>query len=229
MPSKHKKVSQVSTLVQKADHVSFWPLLVLTLLIWFLYRSIFRFPVWFDEIIGKAIFFGLPVWLYMQMSRSKQIVDTMASEKINSGLLLGIAIGGLYGFAGSLMGGINAGGHVQLVPLFLSSQFWWEFFLALMTAFWETLFFYSFVMVVILEKGKKWPLIWQVLFPAMIFLVFHIPNSILRFSGPALIIQLALMLAFGLGQALLFIRWRNFYTLVISHAIWGMALLVHLS
>lgn len=228
MPSKRQS-SQVTSLVQKADHVSFWPLVILVLLLWFLYRSIFKFPVWFDEIIGKAIFFGLPVWLYVQMSRTRQIVDTMASEKVNSGLLLGIAIGGLYGFAGSLMGAINAGGQVQLVPLFLSTNFWWEFFLALMTALWETLFFFSFVMSVILEKGKRWPLVWQVLLTAGIFLVFHLPNSILRFSGPALVTQVILMLAFGLGQALLFVRWRNFYTLVISHAVWGMALLVHLS
>jgi hypothetical protein len=229
MPSKRKKESQVLTFSTKADHLSFWPFLVLTLLIWVSYRSIFRFPIWFDEIVGKAIFFGLPVWLYLQISRSKKIVDTMAPEKINSGLLLGIAIGGLYGFAGSIMGALNAGGQMQLVPLFLSGQFWWEFFLALMTAFWETLFFYSFVMSVIMEKSKKMSLIWPVLITAGIFLIFHLPNSVLRFSGPALITQIILMFAFGVGQALLFVRWRNFYTLVISHAIWGMALLVHLS
>ena len=217
-------------LKRKSDnHLIFWPLVILVLIIWFLYRSIFQFPVWFDEVIGKAIFFGLPVWLYMQMSRSSQIVESMFPEKINSGLLLGIAIGGLYGFAGSLMGAINAGGQVQAVPLFLSSQFWWEFFLALMTAFWETLFFFSFVMTVIMEKGKKWPLSWQVLLTAGIFLVFHLPNSILRFTGPALMTQIMLMFVFGLGQSLLFARWKNFYTLVISHAVWGMALLVHLN
>lgn len=228
MPSKRKS-SQVTTFVKKADHVSFWPLVVLALIIWFVYRSIFQFPVWFDEIIGKAIFFGLPVWVYVQMTRSRQIVDTMAPEKVNSGLLLGIAIGGLYGFAGSIMGAANAGGQIQFVPLFISPHFWWEFFLALMTALWETLFFFSFIMTVIMDKGKKWPLIWQVLLAAMIFLVFHLPNSILRFSGPALMTQIFLMFAFGLGQSLLFARWRNFYTLVISHAVWGMALLVHLS
>ncbi len=228
MPSK-RKVSQASAFSQKADHLSFWPLVILALIIWYLYRSIFRFPVWFDETIGKAIFFGLPVWLYVQMSRTRQIASSMAPEKVNSGLLLGIAIGGLYGFAGSLMGALNAGGRVQLAPLFMSPQFWWEFWLALMTAFWETLFFFSFVMTVIMEKGKKWPLIWQVLATAAIFLVFHLPNSLLRFSGPALTTQVVLMLVFGLGQALLFARWKNFYTLVISHAVWGMALLVHLS
>jgi len=219
MPSKRKS----------ADHLIFWPLVILTLIIWFFYRSIFQFPVWFDEIIGKAIFFGLPVWVYLQLTRSGQIVETLAPTKINSGLLLGIAIGGLYGFAGLIMGALNAGGRMLLVPLFLSTQFWWEFFLALMTAMWETLFFFSFIMTVIREKGRYWPLAGQVILTALIFFVFHLPNSLLRFTGPALMTQLLLMFLFGLGQALLFARWRNFYTLVISHAVWGMALLIHLS
>ena len=212
----------------KADHHFFWPLLVITFILWWLYRSLFHFDVWFDELIGKAIFFGLPVWAYLQTSRAQEILDTLSPKKVNSGLLLGLALGGIYGFAGSIVSLMASGANVQMVPLFVSSTFWWEFFLALMTGFWESLFFFSWIMTIIMIVMKKWPLALQIGLNASIFLAFHLPNSILRFSGPALTTQIILMFVFGLGQSLLFARWKNFYALVISHAIWGMALLIHM-
>ncbi len=222
-----KNVSRTKKRPDQEVHQAFWPLVLLMFVIWVLYRSLFRFPVWFDELIGKAIFFGLPVWLYVSITQEKKVVETLFPDKVNKGLFLGLAIGGVYGFAGSLLGILRAGGGVQAVFLFSSLTFWWEFFLALMTSFWETLFFFSWITTVIFEKYKKSSLVWQVSVAALIFMFFHIPNSILRFSGGVVAGQVFLMLLFGLGQALIFYRWRNFYTLVLSHTIWGMVLLVH--
>jgi len=199
----------------------------MTLVFWFLYRRLFVFPVWFDESIGKAVFFGLPVWLYIVTTRSKSIAKSFSLDKMQSGLFLGLAVGGMFGFVTAIMSIIQRGGLVEATPLFASNQFWYEFVLAIFTGFWETLFFFSFVMTVVLEKYRKSSLLRQLLLISGIFIIFHVPNAFLRFSPWAAIAQLFILSLFALGQALLFYGRRNAYALVLSQAIWGMVLLVY--
>lgn len=217
----------VTPATQLRQHVLFWPIVIAVLVAWVIYRQLFHFPVWFDETIAKAFFFGLPVWIYVIASRFTPIVDTFSREKLERGLLLGLALGGVYGFVTAIISILQKGAVVAAVPLFMSDRFWFEFVLALFTSFWESLFFFSFVGMVIFDKYKHWSLVTQILLISGVFLAFHLPNIILRFSGagvPSMVFMLAL---FGLGQALLLYEYRNGYALVISQAIWGMVLLVH--
>lgn len=207
--------------------VVFFPLVILTLILWFLYRGLFNFPVWFDETIGKALFFGLPVWLYLSVSSDKSVLKTFSPEKIKSGLLLGLAVGGVFGFVFSLLSILQSGGVVQAVNLFESSRFWYEFTLAIFTGFWETLLFFSFVMTLIREKFPKWSILKHIVVTAFIFLLFHIPNAFLRYDLSLVAPQLFTLLLFAIGQGFLFYSRKNAYALVLSHAIWGMVLLVH--
>ncbi len=224
MPSRSKKSKKTSPLEK---HFGFFPLLTLIFILWLLYRNLFQFPVWFDETVGKAVFFGLPVWVYIALAGSKSIADTFAPHKLKSGLLLGLAFGGIFGFVASLVAVLQRGGVVGQVWLFSADLFWGEFILAMMTAFWETLLFFSFAMTVIQEKFTKWKPLQHALLAATIFLIFHVPNTVIRFDLSAIAPQLALMFLFGLGQAYLFTSRRNAYTLILSHTIWGMVLLTH--
>ncbi len=208
-------------------HVAFFPVILVVLLSWFAYRILFNFPVWFDETVGKAIFFGLPVWLYVTITATNSIPDSFSLPKLKPGLLLGVAVGGIFGFVMSILSLAQRGGVVQAVWLFESPEFWREFFLALMTGFWETLLFFSFALTVIIEKFKNWPMVTQVLLAAVIFLVFHVPNTVLRFDAAAVGGQVFILFLFAIGQGFLFAARRNAYALVLSHAIWGMVLLVH--
>lgn len=235
-PARKNRKSRLSTAQRSAvsdsaraleSHALFFPIVILCLVLWYLYRSLFAFPVWFDETLGKALFFGLPVWLYIAISRSKSIQDSFGLYKMESGLLMGIAVGGLFGFVTAIMSLLQRGGVVEAVPLFAQTRFWYEFALAIFTGFWETMFFYSFMMTVILEKYRKWPLVWQLILVVVLFLVFHAPNAVLRFAPAAAVAQMFLLGLFALGQALLFYGRRNAYALVLSHAIWGMVLLVY--
>lgn len=212
---------------QLYDHVLFFPTLVVVLILWMLYRAVFSFPVWFDETIGKAFFFGLPVWFYVVTSKRLAITASFDRKLFEPGVLLGLALGGMYGFVTSIASLVQTGAVVQAVGLFNSSLFWYEFVLAIFTGFWETLFFFSFVATVIFQKYQKWPALLQWIGVALIFLIFHLPNTLLRFSGIDVASQLFILGLFGLGQTLIFYRWRNAYTLVLSHAIWGLVLLFY--
>jgi hypothetical protein len=227
MPSRKRKKPTKFKNIPKVNHRALWPLVILVGILWFVYRALFSFSVFFDETIGKAIFFGFPVWLYLSVSNFSQITESLSLKKMHKGMLLGIAYGGIYGFAAAITAyGLNKSG-VQAADLFVSSAFWWEFFLALLTAFWETIFFFSFIMLSLENKMKKWSLTKLVIVTALIFAVFHTPNAILRFDLSMVLYQVILMFIFGLGQALLFSKEKNAYALMISHAIWGMVLLVH--
>lgn len=205
----------------------FWPIVALTLILWVLYRTLYDFPVWFDETLGKAIFFGLPVWFFVTMTNATEVVEAFAVSKLKRGLLQGIAFGGLFGFVATIASLVRSGSDVQAVQLFNSNAFWWEFFLALMTGFWETLFFFAFVMTLIQQTKHKWSLINQVLLTSLVFIVFHIPNLLLLFTGTYAIGYIFLIWAFSVGQAFIYARHQNAYALVVGHAIWGMVLLVH--
>ena len=218
MPSLKKQLKPKKLL---NTHSAFIPFVIVTLLIWVIYRSLFQFPVWFDEIIGKAVFFGLPVWVYISATKAKNVIDTFSFDRIKPGLMRGIAIGGIFGFSAAILAALKSGGVVS-AAVFSSDYFWWEFMLALFTAFWETLFFFSWIMIVVQEKWAKWSLLRQVLVVATLFLVFHLPNIFLRFSAEAVLYQICLLFLFAVGQALVFSQWKNAYTLIISHAIWGM-------
>ena len=222
-----KKVVASVSPVSVPSHIVFYPIVALTLLLWVLYRTLFTFPVWFDETLGKAIFFGLPVWLYITVAGSQQITDSLAPRKFQQGILHGLAIGGVFGFITSIMAVLAGSGQVQAAGLFNSSRFWMEFVLALFTAFWETLLFFSFFLTVIQEKYRNWSDWQQVMFSAALFMIFHLPNILLRLSGTAIVVQILLLFLFALGQSFLFVGRRNAYTLILTHAIWGMVLLTH--
>ena len=209
------------------SHLAFWPILVLCLMLWFLYRALFHFPVWFDETIGKALFFGLPVWLYVSITGYQAISDSINSFKFRPGLMTGLAFGGILGFAATLARYYQNNIPIQAAWVFASDAFWVEFGLALLTGFWETLFFFSFVQSVLQDKYRSWPWLKQLLLTALIFWIFHVPNSLLRFSGAGVWYQLFLMFFFALGQAFLFTYKRNAFTLIITQALWGMVLLIH--
>lgn len=224
MPS--KKTSKTKSPIN-VKHIAFIPLLVLVFIVWLIYRSLFKFPIWFDETVGKAIFFGLPVWMYVSLTQSKTIRETFSVQRLIPGLFLGLAVGGVFGFSGVLASILKQPTAFQTVPLYMSDQFWWEFFLAIMTGFWETLFFYSWIMIVVTEKYIKWSLLNQLLMVSVIFLLFHVPNTLLRFQGMAAVTQIFLLFLFGLGQAILFAKYRNLYALTLSQAIWGMVIVIY--
>ncbi|MCA9369736.1 hypothetical protein KC686_01120 [Candidatus Woesebacteria bacterium] len=227
MPSKKTKHTAPTPSELLSSHIFFIPFLVAIAACWLVYRFVFDFPVWFDETLGKGLLFGVPVWAYIIMTRAHSIQKTYEPRKLLTGLLFGVAVGGVFGFTTSIMALLQSGATPQPAALYMSDIFWAEFFLAGMTGFWESLLFFSFIYTVIEEKWSNWPLWASVLLTVSIFVLFHIPNAFLRFEGGAVVSQIFLLTLFALGQTLLFISKRNMYALVVTHAIWGMVLLLH--
>lgn len=193
-----------------------------------LYRFRLTFPVWFDETIGKALFFGGPVWVFINTTRTQFLLDPWGLAKLKPGLLQGIAFGGIFGFVASVVALMTtSGGTVTSVPLFAASTFWWEFLLALLTSFWETLFFFGFILSMLLVYYKN-EAMKAIVITTIIFLAFHVPNTFLRYGIQEVPLQLGILALFAIGQSLVFWYRRNAYTLVLTQCLWGMVMLIHL-
>jgi len=141
--------------------------------------------------------------------------------------LIGLVIGGILGFMAVIAKALLNAGQIQPLAFYAAENFWWEMFLAILTSFFETLFFFSFVMLVIEDRYQKWSLFKKILVVALVFLIFHLPNLFLRFNLETIYLHSLLLFVFALGQALLFYVQRNAYTLLMTQAIWGMVLLIH--
>ncbi len=227
----HSKINNSSSQLVRdrlKNHLIFWPMLVFIFSLWLAYRYFTRFPVWFDEIFAKALFFGLPVWFYVVTTKFNQPIEIFQPKKLWRGLFLGLAFGGIFGFVIVMMRLLQQAVVIRPEAVFMADNFDYELLMALFTSFWETLFFFGFIANVILKKYQKISLINQSLMVSAIFVLFHLANTFIRFhSLSAIMGQILILFLLALGQFLIFYRHRNGYLLVLSQLIWGMALLVY--
>jgi hypothetical protein len=228
MPSKSKLKLKKNSAVNASPRILFVTLVCISFLLWIFYRSLFNFSVLFDETIGKAIFFGLPILIYVNCLKDKQIFETIKPSKLFPGLLRGLAYGGMFGFVVVVASLLKSGRSIMAVPVFIVDEFWHEFFLALLTAFWESLFFFGFIQIIMGKVFKQIKSLDKIMLVGLIFLIFHLPNIILRFGGFDVSFLILLLYLFGMGQAIIFEKERNIYTIMMTHAIWGLALMIHL-
>jgi hypothetical protein len=226
MPRTRKKLSHQHPAVAPKPHRQqlFFLFLGASFLALLWYRTTQHFPVWFDEVIMKAVVFGLPVWLFMLISRTSFEQFGFNPRKFWSGAYLGLALGGMFGFIAMMASSLKHQ-HIFIPNLFSAGGFWTAFALAFATAWWESLFFYSFVFAALrtVIKGE----LELVLAATIIFIVFHAPILIVTNGFIAALPLLILLALFAAGQAILYLRYKNLASMVFSHAFWGMALMVY--
>lgn len=199
-------------------------LIIASFLALLLYRLAVQLPVWFDEIVTKSVLFGLPTVLFAMKYNLSSAKLGFERIRFWLGAFNGLAVGGLFGFLAMAAGSLKKG--AVFVPyIFSTPRFWSEFSLAFATAWWESLFFYSFVLVALERRLKnEWS---SAIGATLIFLLFHAPVLVLRVGAARSVPLLGLLALFSFGQAIIFFRTRSLASCVISHAFWGMALLVY--
>jgi hypothetical protein len=206
---------------------SFFFLEMSLLVVWIAYRALVQMPVWFDEGVAKALVFGLPVFWFA--ARSKFVANELGLDprRMLPGLYLGLAVGGLYGFMGILTE-VFSGRQVAAANLFASSGFWWLAFLALLTAWWESLFFYGLPIQYIRSVAPWFSEILIAAFTVVLFLLFHAPLRLLTAGySPFFLVQMGVLLLFAVGQYILYSRTKNMYSLVLSHLLWGLVIEIY--
>lgn len=197
------------------------------LLVWIAYRGLTNFPVWLDEGVAKAIIFGIPVFWFAARSRFVAREIGLDIEKLIPGLYLGIAIGGLYGFAAILVE-VLQGREVVQAAFYLSNEFWWMAFLAFLTAWWESLFFFGLPIQYIRSAASWMSENLIAIFVIVLFLLFHAPlRLIVAGASPGFLVQMGVLTLFVIGQYVVYQRTKNMYALVLSHLFWGLVIEIY--
>lgn len=195
--------------------------------IWIAYRALVQMPVWFDEGVAKAMVFGVPVFWFA--ARSRFIANELGLDprKMLPGLYIGIAVGGLYGFMGVLTE-VFSGRQVVAANLFATSEFWWLAFLALLTAWWESLFFFGLPVQYVRSVAPWFSETLTAAFTVVLFMLFHAPlRLIVAGYSPFFLVQMGVLLLFAVGQYILYVRTKNMYSLVMSHLFWGLVIEIY--
>lgn len=217
-------MARLSAHLFKDPQYLFWMLILLSFFSLVLYRFTVSAPIWFDEIVFKALIFGAPVWIYALMTKKKPAFFGLEASTFWVGAFNGLAIGGILSFIAMITYGLRK--QTMLIPgLFSSSLFWNEFGLAFATALWESIFFYGLILPVVRLKTKDD--LNALAFVSVVFLLFHVPNLVLKVGWMGSFQPLLLLTAFAFGQGIIFLRTKSVATVIVSHAFWGMALLVY--
>lgn len=220
-----KKRSRKST-ARSAPNRFFEKAVGAAFVIWLVYRLFTAFPDWFDEIVAKALVFGLPAWLFL---RGKKDAAGLGAEKFYPGLLIGLAVGGMFGFTG-VLASVARGTQIQPFNLFLTAPFVNLLFVSFWTSWWESVFFFGFVQNAVSERLKKtgYAFLITTLLTAGVFLIFHMPILFMQSGVTINSVRLMMLLfVFALGQSLFYSRMKNMYALVLSYTFWGMVLAIY--
>lgn len=197
------------------------------LLVWIAYRSLVQMPTWFDEGVAKALVFGLPAFWLAARSRFVANEIGLDPQKLLPGLYMGLAVGGLYGFVGMFLSLIG-GQKVMAAPFYTTPQFWTMAGLALLTAWWESLFFFGLT-VSYLRSIASWfsdSVVGG--FVVLLFLLFHAPlRFLIAGVSPQFLVQMGILMLFAIGQFLLYTRTKNLYSIVLSHLFWGLVIEIY--
>lgn len=194
-------------------------------IVWGLYRLLFRLPVFYEEVILKAVVFGGPVGWLAKTKLKWQWHDLGISAKrlfpsVYMGLFLGILMG-LLGQVGNLVrygklnffsGGLGADEVGQFVIL------------SLVTAFWEQLLFSGYILRRWYQSfHNEWLALW---WTAVLFVILHLPALVIvqLMAGGQLVLALFLLLTMQLGCGILRLRFGNLAAPMLVQALWGITI-----
>ena len=200
---------------------------VVIFILWGLYRLLFRFPVFIEELLFKPLIFLPPVFSVLagEGKRWREVLRAFGFRKTGFSLSLyyGLTLGAVYILAVRLgilvfSGGTFVSGF-SVAPLRLLSVFTLSF----ITAFWEQIVFSGFMLLRFMHVLKdEWG---SIGLASLLFTLLHLPILLVESNTQLLfvVIQLVLFFLVGFGNAVLMLRTRNIFAPILSHTFWAMA------
>lgn len=196
-------------------------------ILWGLYRLLFRFPVFIEEVLFKPLVFLPPLFsvLVGEGRGVRQSLRAFGFSKTGFSLAIyyGLTLGVVYMLAARL--GKLVFSREMVVHGFSvdSSRLLTVFTLSLITAFWEQIVFSGFMLLRFMRVLRdEWGSAFLV---SLLFTLLHLPILLLEASVqlPFILIQLLLFFLVGFGNAVLMLRTRNIIAPVLSHTFWALA------
>jgi len=190
-------------------------------LVWGLYRSLSPLPLWVEEVVLKGLVLGGMVWWMGVVKEGMRWRDLgVTSEKLFASVYLGLGLGLVLGLVGQLGNWLRHGG-LMLIDHGVSSEMVGGFLLlALVTAFWEGLFFYGYMLTQVRRVLAEVP---AVVVVGGAYTLLHVPALVIvaQLAWSEVIKALILLLVLGMANAILMLRMRNLAAPMLAQAVWG--------
>lgn len=204
-------------------------LYVYVVIFWGFYRVLFRLPIEIEELILKPLVFVVPVLLRIRTD-GKTWTERLESigitwKNLFAGLAFGLSLGVFYLFVGRLGQLFRFGNAGAAYGASIDNPVN-VIVLALATAISEELLFVGYLLPRLVKVWKnEW---WATLVVAAAFGLIHIPILVFSYGlGAGLVIgQWLMLLVLGFGNAVLMLRIKNLAAPVLSHTLWGIAVLL---
>lgn len=207
--------------LQKA--LNLWAII---LIIWSIYRSQFKLPEWFDELIAKPLIFIFPVYLYIKKIEKRNFFDAISlkMKSIYSNIILGLFAGAIF-FASVL-----AANFIKSRKIIFFNQngiyaqnIIFTLIIVFATSISEEILSRGFILKRLYKESKN--LLSSSFFASILFFFLHIPilftNA--KITGNFLLLFMTTDLIFSLTTSLVFLTSESLILPIFIHAFYNLA------
>jgi membrane protease YdiL (CAAX protease family) len=200
------------------------------LLVWCLYRYLFRLPEPVDEFIFKPLIFVLPVFWYVLKKENRGLESIgLSGKNLFSSIYIGLGFGAVFAIEGIIVNTVKYGAlSIKPITSLVSYGLGPLFIISIATAFSEELLNRGFLFNRIFEYTKK--LEYSAFLSALLFVLLHVPILVtaLHLKGLVLIIFFVTNFILGFVNSLLFANKRTIIAPMLVHVFWNMTVALYL-
>lgn len=208
------------TKTQKA--LNLWAII---LIVWAVYRTYFKLPIWFDEFIAKPIVFILPVFFYIKKAEKTDFFKGLDIRRDTKLLVREIVIGlaiGLALFTVVVVSTLIKTGSLDFLTKMPAG---WQLIVVILTAFAtgisEEILSRGFVLKRLFEESKR--MYSAAFFSSILFFFLHVPilftNA--KITGNLLLFFMATDLVLSMITGLIFLQRKSLTLPVLIHAFYN--------
>jgi len=187
--------------------------------VWGLYRLIFRFPDEIEEFVIKPLLWLIPVFYFVSKERQGLSSLGVTLKKLFPAIYSALALGGLFVLEAVIVNYIKHKGF-DFSANIGSGAFLSSFWLSFPTAVTEELTFRGYIFT---RLWKDFNSEWLAnIITTCVWTLIHIPITffVWKLDATAAITYLVLTSIFAVGSAFIFARTKNIFSSILLHILW---------
>ena len=196
-------------------------------ILWSIYRFLFFFPEWVDELLVKPLVFLGPVFFLLKKEKKSLSSLGIKNDNFFADLKIGVFLGGVFALEGLLANFLKYGrfSFAPILPL-KGGGILFYLFLSLATSFSEEVLGRGFLFA---RLFKIWASLFKAAtFSSILFLFLHLPIAFKNLSSWTLFIYLLSVFILGIANSLIFNLRKTLVLPILVHAFWNMTVALYL-
>jgi len=198
------------------------------LIVWAVYRSYLKMPVWFDEFIAKPIVFVVPVFYYIKKIDKKKIIDYLylkfGLKEIVNDFLYSLGIGLVFFITAIAASYFRSGKFIFIGKLPTITNIVYIVILALATGITEEILSRGFVLRKLYEESKN--ALSSTFYASVLFFFLHVPILFtnMKITGNMLLLFMATDMLLSMVNGLIFLQKKTLVIPILIHTFYNVVI-----